>query len=523
MTNIIDAFTGVSMPFVITFTCMMRAIRHRSVLTLLWAFCGLGMLAQSRIDGTYDPKYKAFIPHVNLLNNGMDPRYRVDKLVHGYGAIEDKNAKLIGVIDSTGQVCVPIAYVSLESCSAQPGYFVFHREGKTGLVNRMGVEMCTIASGGKGDDRNRLVQSKLSDLFFVFVNDKVGLFNARRNTVVVPAIYDRTNFLNDRMELVRRKHAWISLVDSIAIVKKGDTLFIHDLDQPRRSQPYRDIVVLNNGQFFLQSFNGFAAVSADYINPVNTLDFRVLDTYNDCVLGRKSTGYGVTTADGKEVIPFVYEDIYFVSKNALWLKKDGLWALAGYQHNLFTPFVFDSIETTNDWFVHQLLEVTHLDTTGGNLLIERDYPGINDAPTDLKTLIYQVERLATTKRTYNTVLEGLGGTNRAAAHRADGWHFLYPPLGTVEPEAWEEVRYVPNWIDPYGLMAYRLKGKWGVEAKEIDYDAVLYDALELAINCTNECIIKKGYIYSYVGNPRYSTTEKCVWEKQIKLEEYVVR
>ena len=229
------------------------------------------MFAQSRIDGTYDPKYKAFIPHVNLLNNGMDPRYRVDKLVHGYGAIEDKNAKLIGVIDSTGKVCVPLEYVSLESCSSQPGYFIFHREGKTGLVNMSGVEMCTIASGGKRDDRNRLVQSKLSDLFFVFVNDKVGLFDARRNKVIVPAIYDRTNFLNDRMELARRKHAWIFMNDSIAIVKRADTLFIHDLENLQRSAPYRDIVLLSNGQFFLQSFNGFAAVSADYMNPVNTL------------------------------------------------------------------------------------------------------------------------------------------------------------------------------------------------------------------------------------------------------------
>ena len=72
-------------------------------------------------------------------------------------------------------------------------------------------------------------------------------------------------------------------------------------------------------------------------------------------------------------------------------------------------------------------------------------------------------------------------------------------------------------------MAYRSRGKWGVDVKDISYEAVLYDAMELAINCTSECIIKKGYIYSYVSNPNYSATEKCVWEKQIKLEEYVVR
>lgn len=501
---------------------MMQTLRMSYKVTLMALLWSIQVKSQNHIDGTYDQKYRTFIPHVNLLNNGFNPKYRVDDLVHGYGAIENNDAKLKGVIDSTGKVCIPLVYESLESCN-QRGYFIFHREGKTGLVTVTGIEMCVIKSEGRRDDKNKVIASKVIHIFYLYMYGKVGVFDAWRNRIVVPAIYDQSNFLNHRLEVSRRKHATIYLNDSIGIVKKADSLFVHGLDEVQRSAPYQDIVLLSNGLFFLKSFDGFVGVCSDYMKPVNTLDFRVLDTYNDYVLGRKSTGYGITTADGKIAIPFEYEDIYFANKNSVWLKRGGLWALASYQHQLFSKFEFEDIDQTNDWFIHQLLEVTRLDTTGGNLLIERDYPGINDAPTDLKILIYQVEQLRTTKRTYNTVLDFLGGTNRAAAKRADGWHFVYPPLGTIEPEAWEAVHYVPNCIDPYGMMAYQLKGKWGVEKDEIRYERVIYDSMDLTINCTCECIVKKGYIYSNSTNYSGSTVKPCNWEKQMKWEEYTVR
>jgi len=169
-----------------------------------------------------------------------------------------------------------------------------------------------------------------------------------------------------------------------------------------------------------------------------------------------------------------------------------------------------------------LLEVTRLDTTGGNLYIKRDYAGINDKPTDLKIMVYMTMQLAGSKRLFNTLLEQRGA-NRSVAKKADGWHFLYPPLGTIEPAAWEDVRYVPNWIDPYGLQAYKRNGEWGFEQDEIRYEHILYDSMDLTLNCTCECFVRNDYVFSNTTNYDGNMNRPCIWEKRMKYEEYTVR
>jgi hypothetical protein len=119
-------------------------------------------------------------------------------------------------------------------------------------------------------------------------------------------------------------------------------------------------------------------------------------------------------------------------------------------------------------------------------------------------------------------LDYFGGANRSAALKSDGWHFTYPPLLQIEPEAWEEVRYVPNCVDPYGMMAYRNKGKWGVDKEDVRYEGVLYDSMELTMNCTCECIVKNGYVYSNSTDYTGTRKDNCYWDKQMKLEMYVV-
>jgi hypothetical protein len=231
----------------------------------------------------------------------------------------------------------------------------------------------------------------------------------------------------------------------------------------------------------------------------------------------------VSTASGEELIPFIYEDILFLNDDALWLKREGKWALSDYRHQVKTAFEFLDIEQSNTWFIQQLLEVTRLDTTGGNLFVEREYAGINSCPTELKKLIYQTELLFGSKRLYNTLLDASRCTNRSAARRADGWHFIYPPLFEIESEAWDAVRYVPNNVDPGGMMGYCLKGKWGVDTKDVRYAGILYDSMELSFNCDNGCIIKHEYIYSYSINYSINNKGSCYWNKEMPLKDYRVR
>ena len=480
------------------------------------------LCAQYKIEGTYDAKYQRFIPHVNLLNHGFDPMYEVSTMVHGYGVIKDKSKRL-GVIDSTGTLVVPIVYDRLDECRFQPGAFIFLRGNTIGIISRNGYEQCTISAHGNGGDQNEIHQTKYLGFFYFEQNGKIGLFNVRKSKAIIPAEYDMANYLNEVLEKTRRQHAKMYLNDTIAIARKQDSVFVFNLENGQRSKPYRDVVLLSTGQFFLQSFTDYVAVSSDYMDPVNTQPFRVLDTYNDFLLGRSAVGYGVTDAKGEVRIPFIYEDIYFLNKDALWLKQNGMWVLSDYNHTLLTPFEFMDIEQSNQWFIHQLMEVTKLDTTAGNLYVRREYAGINDSPTDLKELVYLVEALLPTKRIYNTVLDYKRCTNRSAARKADGWHFIYPPLGQVEPEAWTEVRYVPNCVDPYGLMSYCKNGKWGLEMDDVRHQYVMYDSKEMTINCHNGCLVKNGYIYSYATNYSANNRGNCLWEKKMKWEEYIVK
>jgi hypothetical protein len=505
----------------------MRRFFDKKQIHLIGAICLLWtgaprLWAQHVIEGTYDAKYKQFIPHVNLLNHGLDPTYEVGTMVHGYGVIEDRS-KRSGVIDSTGAVVVPLVYDRLDECRNQPGAFIFLRGNTIGIIARHSNEQCTLSAQGNGGIRNVIYQTKFPGFFYFEKNGKMGLFDASRSKILIPAEYDKANHLNETIEKSRRQHAWIYLNDSIAMARKQDSLFVFNLENGERSKPYRDVVMLSTGSFFLKSFNDFVAVSGSYMDPVNALPYRVLDTYNDYVLGRNAVGYGITDAKGEVVIPFIYEDLFFLNKDALWLKQNGLWALANYQHQLLSPFEFMDIDQCNQWFVHQLLEVTKLDTTGGNLYVEREYAGINDSPTDLKILIYLAQSLEGSKRIYNTLLDYKRCTNRSAARKADGWHFIYPPLGEVEPEAWSDVRYVPNCVDPYGLMSYCKDGKWGLEKDDVRYQYVMYDSMALTINCHNGCLVKNGYIYSYTTNYSINNKGNCYWEKIKKWEEYGVR
>jgi hypothetical protein len=62
---------------------MMQTLRISYMLALMALLWSIQLKSQNHIDGTYDQKYRTFIPHVNLLNNGFNPKYRVDDLVHG--------------------------------------------------------------------------------------------------------------------------------------------------------------------------------------------------------------------------------------------------------------------------------------------------------------------------------------------------------------------------------------------------------------------------------------------------------
>jgi hypothetical protein len=484
------------------------------LLIVFLKWCELG--AQVYIDGTYDRQYRSFIPHVNLLNHGMNAMYEVDLMVHGYGVIKNRE-HLCGVIDSTGRLVIPMEYQKLTACRSQKAHFIFYRDQKMGIIGYNGFEQCVMRQKNENDLANQIVESRQEGLFYLLINGKRGLFDMSRSKVIIPAEYDDANFLNEGFEKARRQHAWMYMNDTLAMVRQKDSVFVYDLRSGVRSKAYQDVVLLNNGHLFLKGFDGFAAVSGDFLNPVNALPFRVCDTYNDCIIGKGIRGFGVTTANGDELVPFIYEDILFLNKNALWLKHDGKWAVSDYRHQVKTAFEFLDIEQSNTWFIQQLLEVTRLDTTGGNLFVEREYAGINHCPTEIKKLIYQTELLFGSKRLYNTLLDAKGCTNRSAAKRSDGWHFMYPPLNKVEPEAWEAVRYVPNNVDPSGMMGYCLNGKWGVDTKDVRYAGILYDSLELSFNCDNGCIIKHEYIYSYSINYSINNKGSCYWNKEVLL------
>jgi hypothetical protein len=83
------------------------------------------------------------------------------------------------------------------------------------------------------------------------------------------------------------------------------------------------------------------------------------------------------------------------------------------------------------------------------------------------------------------------------------------------------VYYVPDCIDTFGMIGYKKGNKYGLDKQAVKYEGLLYDALELRMNCNNGCLISRGMIMSYTVD--YTGNKGCYFSKAIPLSQYKLR
>jgi len=396
--------------------------------------------------------------------------------------------------------------------------FIFNNPEEMGVVNNLGAEVLKIAKTGKKDEIKPTLNK---DCVFAVQGNKIGLINIRKAKVVIPVEYDLTNWYEEKYERSRKLVYHIELNDFSAIAKKDHLFYLFNLTTGQRSGPYVDVMRTGPKNFFVKSADGQTKIIDLDFQTVKKIPGSIIDAYEEYVISQRNDKYGVYHVDGSEVFPCIYDDLYFINDDAAWVKKNDAWAMFSFDGEKQTPFEYLEIEKINDLFLENLLSVTHLDTTAGNLKIQREYAGINDCPNDLKSLIYGIQQLKGSKRLFNTYLDKTSSANRSFVKSHDGYHMIYPPLNEVEPEAWDMVYYVPDCIDPSGMIAYKKGNKYGLEKAEVKYEGILYDSLELTINCSNGCVISRGIIMSYAVD--YSGNKGCYFKKTIPVGDYKVQ
>lgn len=491
-------------------------MKHLIFLAYLFLFT-LNVFSQTKIDGVYDPQRKQYIANANLLSHGGRNPFDIDEVKNGQAVIENTQTNLVGVIDSTGLIIVPMIYHKLEKLDRAPGLFIFYTEAEMGIVNDFAIETVKITIT---DQQSRIRSSINKDCVFAEQNGKIGLINIRKSKVIIPIEYDFNTWYEEPYEKGRRKGYHIELNDYSAIAKKNHQFYVFNLTTGQRSGPYADVMRTGPKNFFVKDAEGKSKIIDLDFQTVKKIPGTIIDGHDEYVISQQEK-FGVYQTDGTEIIPPLYDDIYLINEDAAWVKKDGKWAMFSFEKEKQTPFEYVDVEKINDLFLENLLWVTKMDTTEGNLLVEREYSGINHKPNELKQLIYGVQQLKGSKRLFNCYLDGAGGANWSFAKRSDGYHFTYPPLLDVEPEAWDMVYYVPSCIDPSGMHGYKKGDKYGIKPEAVKYEGILYDALELTINCECGCVISRGMIMSYATD--YSGNKGCIFKKTIPYVQYQLK
>lgn len=492
-------------------------MKYFLLLTLAFFFFAEGF-AQTKIEGVYDPQYKRYIANANLTSHARTNPYDIDDVNHGFAIIKNTQTNTFGVIDSTGAIRVPLIYNLIEEIERAPGFFIFYSSSEMGILNNIGNEILKVAIT---DNKARIRSSSHKDFVFVEQNNKIGLINLRKSRIIIPVECDFNAWYEEKYERSRRLGYHIELNEYSAIAKKNHLFYVFNLTTGQSSGPYVDVMRTGPKHFFVKDASGKCKIIDLDFQTDKKIPGTIIDAHDEYVISQQKDKFGLYTTNGSEVIAPLYDDLYLINDDAAWVKKDGFWAMFYLEKELQTPFEFLDIEKTNELFLENLLWVTQLDTTNDNLHTFREYSGINECPNHLKSLIFAVQQLKGSKRLFNTYLDRNGSANYSFAKKADGYHVTYPPLLKVEPEAWDMVYYVPDCIDPNGMIGYKKGNKYGLDKQAVKYEGLLYDALELRMNCNNGCLISRGMIMSYTVD--YTGNKGCYFSKAIPFSQYKLR
>jgi|GEM_PF-2092943 len=469
---------------------------------------------QEKVEGFYDSKAKVFHPHENLLQD-RTVSYNCDKFKAGYAIVEKRTKGFAGygLIDTAGRVIIPFKYEGLKTFN-QKNYFLFYTKDSIGLVALSSKELLKYRqtsddpATGQAAQYRHMVEDKKTAIWYrtntahdfavIKLGSKIGLYLPEQERFVLPVECDAEPIIN-RDYNHKGERGWnnILLTDTYAIYKINGMRIACDLFTGQKSDFYKDIVPLENNLLYVVTKDDKAMLLKDMVGAKNLAGYELLELHENHLLIRAEGKIGLMDINQKVKIPLIYDDIHFMSKRYVWVKKNGAWAIADVEGNLHTGFDFLNIEQLNAGYFTDLLYYTRLDTTGGSIYVnshKRVY--YHDAIDHIKHIARINLKNIGSRISFSALYTYDDHYVITYAQKADGYHLIHGRDKTVEvyQEPWDAIFYLPN-VSGGPFYSYKKGNKYGLQPDKVLYETVLYNADPGM--CSYRCSwVKKGYIYN---------------------------
>lgn len=267
----------------------------------------------------------------------------------------------VGLIDSTGKICLPAEFQHIESMFDNDGnrfdnYFIVYKNNLCGLYTKNGAEIIPI-------EYEYIVpkDSIEGGLFLVSKNYQLGLYSISGGFIFQP-IYESIDLKNDSLYLVTStgekktisKTELLKLHDSkteINLVKANYTYYVGS-DYLRNDSLFETLKANGSYPYSTCDFYRYGSKAVGIIQFRNDNKYGIVDYFGDTLLpptydyplnfkyGQsivvKNGKYGVVNKRFDEVIPPIYESVeavfqygYYFGTRVYIVKKDGLYGLIG--------------------------------------------------------------------------------------------------------------------------------------------------------------------------------------------------
>jgi hypothetical protein len=337
-------------------------------------------LSVKHLEGLYDSQKEVFY-YKTIDQQFNEHEYKSEKFYKNIALIKytykpfnppKSLVKALGIIDTLGNLIIPCVYEEIITPRAwvkssqndkytryeNLTYFIFKTNDSIGLVKQGNniVYQLPLISKKKNSLSNSIfpaLDSVQNDIDYckVRIDNYLGLFSFGLEKVIVPPKFQEINIYND-----------------LAICRNNEFYTVYNCLNGEKSDEFKYVRYLKNNSFFVKSLNDLSFVCEDIFNPSTSINTNIVKNgiiqyYNGHFIVKSNGKYGIINEDEKTIIPFVYDDIYFIDSKFISVKHDNYWAISNYKHEFLSPFRFIDVDLQNQVNFNNFEYLIHGDTT----------------------------------------------------------------------------------------------------------------------------------------------------------------
>jgi hypothetical protein len=354
---------------------------------------GLILVKKNGLIGYLDKNLKEIIPF-GKYNSGE--RFNQNRLAivsnnHHYGVINEFDQEIIKTEYDTIEHPVEYYNESTIFTGQKKGYFVLFDEKGTKVADKI----------KEFHFDNCKFQNKHKKIYqFKTLNDIYGVIDNTGN-IIIPSLYQEINdFHGEQYAIVKQKGKFgiIGSDNTIVYPINNDNIFTwKDIDyyiitknqkagiidknlKSILSFEYQSLfpIYYDNKNRFIAKQNdkygvidrmGRIIIPFKYSELSNWVEYGPGENYHFVTENNKK---GLITGDGKNVIPPIYETLFYHNDNAIILSKNKKYGVINLQNKVIIPFLYDNIYLENNYFESRAKELEFYVEKDGKYFVIND-------------------------------------------------------------------------------------------------------------------------------------------------------